>query len=641
MFSPLKNGGTRKVLHDGKFYDLSENHKVVFACNPAEYGGGRRVQKLFEDTDIPAIELRDFPRSYIYEKILKEAIYQGFSEDVKTKADEKKFESFCKPYVDEYRDINSRKKSDQDANEETVRELQEKILMAITKELNEIDQKPNSPTIATASFVSTSATYEVEQALSLSLNIRQKQRSGDFPSNAVGLNGVLLEGDSGVGKSVLISAMLQYQGIKEKKFADDITEESDWKYYKIDANLPLERKKEIIIKAFEEGNIVWIDEINSCVDDGLEKILNAVLTGDHPDGKDVKNVNPGFMLISSVNSAGLEGRSLISPALRHRTTAPKVKSLKEYSQEDLAQIIKHWLPEDVEEKFSDNVSQNIAANFKTCLESKGGEIINLRMLKESLPKILPAYVDLDRLGNAPSDRPSPLITRISAIHISSDDVTNFVSTMTSLAIEESKNIKAVQHLKEVGKNSNVKNLDQLRLFHSKFSDPKEPEESSKFDFSTTNDSSANELQKTISKFLQEAMVESKVTPRQAAAIIMSAIKNDGTKDKALLEQDLNTLNDGQETFITTIMARKFSKLFQEKMRAAQIFTGNENATELVGMRLKRLTPNYALEILQNGNELEPQREFKKLCKGLDVKNLLDLRRDLKPLESADISRVGG
>lgn len=72
MFSPLKNGGNRRILHEGKFYQLSENHKVVFACNPAEYGGGRKVQKLFEDTDIPAIELRDFPRSYIYEKILKE-----------------------------------------------------------------------------------------------------------------------------------------------------------------------------------------------------------------------------------------------------------------------------------------------------------------------------------------------------------------------------------------------------------------------------------------------------------------------------------------------------------------------------------------------------------------------------------------
>lgn len=395
--------------------------------------------------------------------------------------------------------------------------------------------------------------------MNLALNIRQKQRSGDFPSKAVGLNGVLLEGDSGVGKSVLISAMLQHQGIKEKKFGD-AAEDGDWNYYKIDANLPLEKKKEIIIKAFEEGNVVWIDEINSCVDDGLEKILNAVLTGDHPEGKDVKDVKPGFMLISSVNSAGLEGRSLISPALRHRTTMPRVKSLKEYSAEDLTKIINHWLPDDIEENLADNVIQYIATNFKTCLESKGGEVLNLRMLKDSLPEILPAYIELAKLGKEFGERPLPLISQVSALNIFSD-ATNFVSAMTSFAIEESKNIKAIEHLKEIGRDSKVKNLDKLCLFHSKFSDQEELEKSSKFDFSTTNDGATNELQKTISKSLQEAMIESKVTTLQAATIIMSAIKNDGTGNKTLLEKDLNTLNDGQETFITTIMARKFSKLF--------------------------------------------------------------------------------
>ncbi len=65
------------------------------------------------------------------------------------------------------------------------------------------------------------------------------------------------------------------------------------------------------------------------------------------------------------------------------------------------------------------------------------------------------------------------------------------------------------------------------------------------------------------------------------------------------------------------------------MRTSQIFTGNENATELVGMRLKRLTPNYALEILQSdSNPLieNKQREFKNLCEGLGIKNLLDLSK---------------
>lgn len=196
MFSPLKDeiqaGKTKKIFYQGKFYDLDANHKVVFAQNPAKYGCGRFEQKLFDDGKIPAIHLRDFSASYIYEKILKSAIYDQLSEEIRSEnLPEDIFKDFAKPLIEEYQESNANKKSEEDSNQETVRELQEKMLLKIDKA---ISPKKNEQDIKTSNFISTNATKEVEEALTNAISVRQKQRERVFPNKAVGLNGVLLEG---------------------------------------------------------------------------------------------------------------------------------------------------------------------------------------------------------------------------------------------------------------------------------------------------------------------------------------------------------------------------------------------------------------------------------------------------------------
>ena len=395
MFESLKDGfkenETKKIFYQGKFYNLDKNHKVVFAQNPAKYGGGRFEQKLFDDGKIPTMHLRDFPASYIYEKILKSAVYDGMDQQIKASLPEARFKIGCQILIEEYWTSNAKKKSDHDANQETVRELQEKALQFIYAAIFGANDKE----IKTQNFISTKATSEVEKALESAINIRQKQREGIFPQQAVGLNGVLLEGDSGVGKSVLIEAVLESKGFKQANQEAEFGDASNLIYYKIDANLPLEQKKQIIVKAFEKGIIVVIDEINSCIDDGLEKILNAALTGDHPEGKSTK-AKSGFMLISSINSAGLEGRSIISPALLHRTIQPKVKNLREYDVDDLSKIISHWISQDEslsQHKNSQIIHEKIAKNFLTCLNSSGGEKLNLRMLKSGLAEFVAIHAN--------------------------------------------------------------------------------------------------------------------------------------------------------------------------------------------------------------------------------------------------------
>ncbi len=360
LFNGLKSVGAKSIFYNGKFYDLTENHKVVFACNPIEYGGGRFEQKLFNQGDIPIIEFRDFPASYIYENILKRAIY---CERMSSRLDESRFKEICAPLIEQY-------KKQQEVSGDTVRELQEQVLREL---LQEFQVAPASD-LRGANFITTSATKKVEQELYEAINIRAKQRSGVFNGVASGLNGVLLEGGAGVGKSEMIKEMLRANNIRPK---GDLGGHC---YYKIEADMPLAEKRRLIVQAFEEGNIVWIDEINSCLDDGLEKLLNSVLTGIHPD-TGARSAKAGFMLLASCNSAGLEGRSIISPALRHRMSTPKLTELVDYEIEDLTQIIQHWYRHDGIDVAK---AQQLAESFKEMISNPEYTEYNLRMFRDVL-----------------------------------------------------------------------------------------------------------------------------------------------------------------------------------------------------------------------------------------------------------------
>lgn len=61
-----------------------------------------------------------------------------------------------------------------------------------------------------------------------------------------------------------------------------------------------------------------------------------------------------------------------------------------------------------------------------------------------------------------------------------------------------------------------------------------------------------------------------------------------TTKKKVKRRFKKIFKDPSEIDVAVKMARKFSKAFQEEVKKASIFTGNKNAKELVGMRLKRL-----------------------------------------------------
>lgn len=121
--------------------------------------------------------------------------------------------------------------------------------------------------------------------------------------------GVLIEGDPGVGKSRMLKEILEKNGFTKNN------SDTQKKYYEISAG-PSKVVADKLLKAFHEGAVVILDEIN--LDKSLEKLLNDLLTGKVA-GKSAKL--PGFMVFSSQNPASFKGRKSMSPALRNRLHA--------------------------------------------------------------------------------------------------------------------------------------------------------------------------------------------------------------------------------------------------------------------------------------------------------------------------------
>jgi len=117
--------------------------------------------------------------------------------------------------------------------------------------------------------------------------------------------------------------------------------------------------------------------------------------GRSPLGDNGIKIRPGFMMIMSINSAGLEGRSIISPALRHRTIQVEPKSLQEYNESDFQALIQHWIEQDSIDinslRDSDYAISQSQEDFMRIIQSDEGEEVNLRSLRKKLPEILSIY----------------------------------------------------------------------------------------------------------------------------------------------------------------------------------------------------------------------------------------------------------
>ncbi|OGT50665.1 MAG: hypothetical protein A3E84_00065 [Gammaproteobacteria bacterium RIFCSPHIGHO2_12_FULL_42_13] len=308
IFSPLKPGGNRQLFYRGKFYQLDEHHKVVFARNPKSYGGGRVSQRLFNDGTIPEIQLNDFSESYIYIRILKPIFdfAKRFANELSNW--EEAALNFSKEMILYYHNRNA----DADVRRHmTVRELQHEALLYCGKVFSESGRyRFFQPAAATSSsFVITPSNRSAIHQCNAFLTVKSLQRQNKLPAQGIGINALLIEGEPSVGKSAMVMHLLEQQGYSKDQRADK-------RYIKIDASLPLDQKKILLLEAFRGGHVAWIDEIDTCIDDGLEKCLNQLLTGMDPETGNPL-ANPGFAIFTR-NGVAHHDRSALSPALQHR-----------------------------------------------------------------------------------------------------------------------------------------------------------------------------------------------------------------------------------------------------------------------------------------------------------------------------------
>ena len=350
------------IYYRGEYYLLTPDHKVIFAGNPLSYGGERQRPAFFEHHQ-GEINFQPIPSNVIVKQL-------GLDEKT------------AKPILAVYDYISHLNPND------TLITPREIIMMArltqaamtmhpgqmvpediATYFAHTLSQRYVPPDKKAAfdnqfklqatprivhlnlhSFIVNQTNQPAVDALIHQLNLRELRLSGDpaVPEKG-GLGGLILEGDAGIGKSVLVSEVLAAKDFKEKQ-----------DFYKLPASLSGHEKEKLLLTAFHEGKIVIIDEINSSP--MLERMLNALLEGHDLHGNPPKK--SGFMLIGTQNPIKFKGRIQTTLPLQHRL---QTVVMSPYSQKEEREILRHiGLPHRIRETMIAEFEQHKQSNSKLC-----------------------------------------------------------------------------------------------------------------------------------------------------------------------------------------------------------------------------------------------------------------------------------
>ena len=351
------------ILIEGTYYPLTKEHQVIFAGNPVSYGDERQLATLFQRHG-KTIIFDPLPTAVLYEKILKPVFAQ-------TNVKELAAANAAAHFLNVYRFLVDIATTDVLISP---RELQMMALLTVSycqrnpkanalmaaqhyafalakhlvpeTHLLAFDtqfkpQKPlQRPQPTTGNdFLLTPSRINRAQHLEDVLALRQLRQEGVFTNEAQkygGLGGIIFEGEPGIGKTELVMNTLQTRGFK--KVTDFSKPESvENPFYHLPAGLSITDKEELLLKAFDEGAVVVIDEINSSP--RMERLLNNLLMGKKPAtlSTGVQPNNPGFMVIGTQNPVTMAGRRAPSTALSRRLTT---YTLPLYTDEEMQDILR-------------------------------------------------------------------------------------------------------------------------------------------------------------------------------------------------------------------------------------------------------------------------------------------------------------
>jgi MoxR-like ATPase len=347
------------ILIDGVYYPVSNHHKVVFAGNPVSYGDERQLASLFQRHG-NSVVFEPLPTAVLYEEVLK-PVFAGT--DFENKA-----QALCTQFLEVYRYLVSCSTKDVLISP---RELQMMAIMTLAfcannPEANpvatakryayelaknlvpaarhkEFDEQfnPKSSVSAPSSGVTedyliTPSRYPLRNQLDELLQARLfRQRHQDNQAIGFGgLGGIIVEGEPGIGKSELIYNTLVAHGYKEMKDPNQAPSQKDV-FYKIPVRMSLKEKRNLLIKAANEGAVVFVDEINSSpmIEHLMNDLLMGKIPGKEPPGRPDK---PGFMVIGTQNPASMSGRRVASTALLRRVVSAQLPT---YTEQEMRSIL--------------------------------------------------------------------------------------------------------------------------------------------------------------------------------------------------------------------------------------------------------------------------------------------------------------
>lgn len=350
------------ILIDGELCPLTKNHQVIFAGNPISYGDERRLAPFFERHG-NTVFFPPLPPEYIFQHILK-PIWQNTPLETHQELASQfllKLYYFLGKCAHDKVIISPRELEmmallivsevvkNSYTHEKDIINVAEHFVYTLGKNLvppahqyefhrsfkPTIDLFPKHSSKTVSGFLMTRSRQPIENFLNQSLFLRElRMKENKSLSDGQcygGLGGLILEGSPASGKSELVVATLRDRGYVEKHLNSPFSEEQKI-FYRVPVSMNKKEKEALLLKAFNEGAVVIIDEINSSP--LMEALLNTLTMGRAPNGE--RPTRPGFTIIGTQNPITMAGRRAPSPALARRFTT---MSVPDYTTKELHKIL--------------------------------------------------------------------------------------------------------------------------------------------------------------------------------------------------------------------------------------------------------------------------------------------------------------
>jgi MoxR-like ATPase len=389
------------LLIANQYVELSTEHKVIFAGNPLVYGGERHVPSLMKRHG-NSVLFHPLPPEYLYQEILRPILSSlppktalpilevaayltqcSRNEVLISPRDLTSMALFTRAYCLKYPNAQALTVAQHYAftlgYDLAPDAFKQEFKYRFPPQFDLVMQHST----VTPDFIMTPSHHKANAALDDFLQLRRLQQSGQngIFQDYKGLGGLIIEGEPGHGKTRLVNEKLCAWDFKKGNPQED--NQGQNVFYDIPVSMPLTEKRALLLKAFHEGAVVLIDEINSS--SFMERLMNDLLMARDPEGLPAQT--QGFLLIGTQNPVSMAGRAKASTALQRRMQ--KI-SIHQYTAAELTQILslKNLSTLVIKDMVAEYIDQSISSDqeanrLKTCPRTLFKEADKLVRLKQS------------------------------------------------------------------------------------------------------------------------------------------------------------------------------------------------------------------------------------------------------------------